>query len=108
VLIFQQPRDFPSVRFNLEFHNYIFACISYTLHACNLHVLFQIIRVTPFLKLTIHESTHYATSCIFCLVFTHCVQFSFYGLRNWAAHLDRGPQIHKYIKMGKTGVYFNT
>jgi len=42
------------------------------------------------------------------VMFLHIVSsFSFYTLRNWAAHLERRTEIHKYKKVGKTGVYFN-
>lgn len=31
------------------------------------------------------------------VMFLHVVSsFSLYALRNWAVHLERGPQIHKY------------
>jgi len=46
----------------------------------------------------------YASSVMFSNIVS---SFSFYALRNWAAHLERGPQIHKYKEVRKTGIYFN-
>jgi len=38
------------------------------------------------------------------VLFSHIVSsFLFNALRNWVALFDRGPQIHKYKKVGKTG-----
>ena len=104
MLIFQQPRDFPSVLFNFESHNYTFACISYTLQACKLHILFQIIRVTLFLKLTIHESSHYATSCIYLLSCFHTLCPVFFlmhsetGLLIWIED-PKFTNIKKWVKL---------